>query len=672
MVDTTSTSPRFRVWLFGSFAVERKKADGTWEPVPADAWGPNTYASNLFKYLLCHDRKALRGTLMEVLWARSDLLLTDKYLSNAAYFLRKALQDEQLLKTTSNRSRYELADQCLVWSDIEACDHLLKEVQRIGPVQGVHLLEEAAGYFGRGRLLEGDGAEWCVWRRGQLDTLCYRSRLWLADAYEEQGDYYKAEVQVEQLLKHDPRDDAALARLMGLLHKQGLTAEALRRYKDTKLLYQHLALPFPAELDTLAEGIQHGSRVVKNLRSSIETTLPASILSSQEHVPLDLPPQFSPTATQNLIGKDNYEQDIMKVVRELEGTTDVKVSDITHRRAVLAHLFNIPVAALAADSHIVDTIADAMKLQEEMLSLLYEDMLIMGWDSFRRSKSPHIITKIDEHVNKLDVLSRSASIRDIAHWQSLLCRFSQLSTRIAQHRLDEPRALRIAKQAIMIAIDLDDPELIASTFYQRHIVHMEHSNTALSETKKLKHIMQAKADIDAALGYVERVRVPLAGNIYLTAAEVYSRFAGDDASLQTQCEKWQDKVAVFIAQGNIEDDGSFLKLDVAALYHERAKTLLRFGKLEEAERDLNNAWKTLQPNLFTWHMNIHLTQAALFIAQHNIKESAQSSLKAYTLAKTIHSHKGEVEVQRLLEQLQQLDKMNSAVRELTMTVGGNA
>jgi hypothetical protein len=141
--------------------------------------------------------------------------------------------------------------------------------------------------------------------------------------------------------------------------------------------------------------------------------------------------------------------------------------------------------------------------------------------------------------------------------------------------------------------------------------------------------------------------------------------------LRTQCEKWQDKVAFLVDSQTIEDDGTFLKLNTTALHHERAKTLLHFGMIEEAHRELTTAWETLQPNLFTWHMNMHLTQAALFLAEHEIEGCAKSSLKAYTLAKTIHSQKGEVEVQRQLEHLQQLDIANSSIRELTMIIRGN-
>lgn len=49
----------------------------------------------------------------------------------------------------------------------------------------------------------------------------------------------------------------------------------------------------------------------------------------------------------------------------------------------------------------------------------------------------------------------------------------------------------------------------------------------------------------------------------------------------------------------------------------------------------------------------------------------KASLKAYSLAKTIHSHKGEIEVQCLLEQLKQIDKTGAHVQNLKMITGGS-
>ncbi|HEU5374708.1 MAG TPA: hypothetical protein VFV38_04650, partial [Ktedonobacteraceae bacterium] len=87
---------------------------------------------------------------------------------------------------------------------------------------------------------------------------------------------------------------------------------------------------------------------------------------------------------------------------------------------------------------------------------------------------------------------------------------------------------------------------------------------------------------------------------------------------------------------------------------------------------LEEAWGTLQPTLFTWHMNMYLTQASLLLAERERDESAKSGLRAWKLAKTIHSHKGEVEVHRLLDCLLQGNEITSPIRELMLQTGERA
>jgi transcriptional regulator with XRE-family HTH domain len=365
-------------------------------------------------------------------------------------------------------------------------------------------------------------------------------------------------------------------------------------------------------------------------------------------------------------------ESIIEALCRLEGTNHLNIADPITRRAIIAHLLGIPPALLALDGSSTSSSIDTIRLPEGPSLALYEDLLTLGWDCFRRSKTPQIIHKIDTHTNKLTTLARYAPEKEREHWLSLLCRFSQLSTRIAQHTMNEQRAFSLARQAIAIAIELDDAELIASAFYRRGRVYMEHSNTAPDAGQKQRHFARTKADIDAALGYVERIRTPLAGNIYLIAAEIYALVAGTDASLRTQCEAWQDKVAALVYGESIEDDGTFLKLDPTALHHEKAKTLLHFGRVQDAHRELNTAWNTLPSNLFTWQMNMHLTEASLFLAERNVEGSATSDIKAYTLAKIIQSHKGKVEVKQQFGELQKVDTASASVRDLSMLIGGEA
>jgi DNA-binding SARP family transcriptional activator len=171
-------------------------------------------------------------------------MLAEEYLNKAASNARRVLHNEEhgsLLKTINNRTTYELADQARLWVDADACEALLNEAERMGhtSAEGLEWLNAAREYFERGRFLEGEDGLWCHGKRGMLDTARYRCTLWLAEAYEEQGELKRAEEQVEKLLKEDATDEDALCRLMRLLHKQGMTSEALRRYKQTKSFVKH-------------------------------------------------------------------------------------------------------------------------------------------------------------------------------------------------------------------------------------------------------------------------------------------------------------------------------------------------------------------------------------------------------------------------------------------------
>jgi DNA-binding SARP family transcriptional activator len=692
MDDQSNESPSLsvRIWLCGLFHIE-------WiDPVTGHAFAPSkeklrekdgTQALSLLKLLLCQPgRQAHRDWVMEQFWPEQAQSVASHRLHNITSTFRKLLCPPDglpLLPPISGKkdssSIYALPAYPRLWVDSDAIVWNIEQaarMERFGD-DALPFWQRAFDLLKRGPfLLDEPYAIWAQAKRTALEGY-YRqcvhalSRLYLTRS----GDAGKSEalLLLRTYWQQHPTDEDALRPLMELLGEQGRFQEAEACYQQCCHAHTELGL----SLDELSRTLDPRTQ---DLRAYLRTkhmqrTSKMAVTGST----IEIPHSTSALSSKRLLTPNAdlapvIAQDIIKTIRELlgvEGTTTLQFSEMIHRRAVLAHLFGLPPALLAADTSQVDPIAGAMKLQEEALSSLYEDMLIMGWDSFRRSKSPQIIARIDEHVKKLSAFTSIAELSERDHWQSLLCRFSQLATRIAQHRLDEARALQMAKQAITLAIDLDNAELIASTFYSRARVYMEYTSTANEGEQKKHYFERAKADIDAALGYVERVRPPLAGNIYLLAAEIYALIAGSDGVLRTQCEKWQDQVALLV-ESELEDDGTFLKLNPTALHHERAKTLLRFGRIEDARREMTAAWKILQPNLFTWHMNMHLTQASVFLAEKDLEESAKSGLKAHALAKTIHSHKGEVEVQRLLECLYPLDQANSSVQELAITIRSHA
>jgi len=161
MIEEEHPSVLVRVWLLGPFRVERKRADETWETIEKTSW-EHTYARALLKRLLCtRERRAMRSDLMDDLWPERSMLLAEKYLNNAASRLYRVLEHDRLFRSigTQGRNGYELADQSHIWTDMDACEALLHEAERLGRTSAaaLPLLECASKHFERGSILEDVG-----------------------------------------------------------------------------------------------------------------------------------------------------------------------------------------------------------------------------------------------------------------------------------------------------------------------------------------------------------------------------------------------------------------------------------------------------------------------------------------------------------------------------------
>jgi hypothetical protein len=211
-------------------------------------------------------------------------------------------------------------------------------------------------------------------------------------------------------------------------------------------------------------------------------------------------------------------------------------------------------------------------------------------------------------------------------------------------------------------------QLIASTYYRRVRVHLDLRKAETSEDEKQRRLERAKLDTQAVLRYVDDACPTLKGNIYLIAAEVYSLDASEQ-STRKQCEKWQDQAATIVYRNVDEEDDTFLRLNATALHHEKAKTLIQFGRYNEAQSELMTARKTLQADLLTWHVNLYLTEANLYKAQKDLQGSAAAGIEAYKIAKVVQSPKDELEVKKLFTDLKSLDASNPYVCNLGTTIG---
>src|SRR5450755_1750331 len=236
--ESTPYFPSFRIWLCGTFRVERRLGNG-YEPVRTTEWGGSSYPRLLLKALLCcPGRQARRDALLDMLWPDAELEHAVQNLNTAVTRLRKVLApskgEASLLLTDEDSHVYRLEMQSLLWVDTDAALTRLGEAERYGRTsrEALSLLEETETYLSKGMILQDEEGQWAAGRRATVEQARYRTRLWLADAYEQQQMPGQAEMILSQIFEEDPTDEDVLARSMVLLHRHGMTHKALRYYNE--------------------------------------------------------------------------------------------------------------------------------------------------------------------------------------------------------------------------------------------------------------------------------------------------------------------------------------------------------------------------------------------------------------------------------------------------------
>ena len=362
---------------------------------------------------------------------------------------------------------------------------------------------------------------------------------------------------------------------------------------------------------------------------------------------------------------------IVRTVQEWE--TAIMTYD-QDRRIFLSKALRIPPALLGLDWRLVvfgnneggykDPISDMVELIEEDAYYAYEDILVMGHEYIHNGGPIDIAYRVDRRLRKLVEIVKNARATDQDAWKTLVCRYYQLSTRIKQQCfLDDKRASEHAQFAIDLAIELQDVELTASAFV----------NSACTNTQQRK-LEEARKDIAAAMGYVDRVRNgPLKGNIYLEAANINTPFALNDRKLQDQCRTWQSKAANMLYKGLVEPDESFFRFNLSAVQHEKAKSLLSWQKTRDDRKAVRSklaaAIESLTPDLNVWNAYYYMTEARLNLADHDIEGSAQSGKAAFKVAKVMHSKIEEENVKNLYNELNEKAPDNPYVRNLGLELG---
>lgn len=355
-----------------------------------------------------------------------------------------------------------------------------------------------------------------------------------------------------------------------------------------------------------------------------------------------------------------------RYIEMLESDKNVNMPKSTPRRAALAKMLKIPpvllgVALVGQEEDRVHASVNSTGAQaafDSQTMIFYEDMLASCWELYYTS-SVHSATKnIDLWLNFLQNQVKKVSGVKRDQLLSLLCRFYQLSSLAARDRYDLNRALADEKQAVGIAFELGNAELIASSLLRRTRIYLGQGEYQL-----------ALQDAEAAIPYADRSRAPLKGKVYQITGEAYGRIAGKNQAIQKKSLSYFDQVGRIVRKGKIEADGSFARLDVTSLYIERAEALRQFGHFNDAHDALAIARTNLSPQLTRWHINILLEEAEAYYAQGGRDDSATIALDALKLINALRLDGKKARIRRLYRNLYSQDANYPLVRLLGQESG---
>src|SRR5258708_2303770 len=552
--------PYLRVYLFGAGAIEFP--DGT--RCRANDWPVRSQSLILFLLLLCHpERRVLRDALVGAIWPGQSYSTMGSSLNVATSLLATALEaacgSPLVPRAGGDPPGYRLCEQTMLWTDIDACQELIRRALNTKRVEeALPLWEAAYALMQRGSFLADYAdaywtqADWVQARRKALARQRTQCVLRIADLSLGCGNLDRA---LEVLIAEneaDPLNEDLASHLMALLETEGRGRQALQCYA----LLEAALLERQAEPREETKALARRLRMAEVARGVID--LPGSQIMAGSAYPAGtrwqviwplLPNRRDPSPVPHPGSPANEREDTA-----LHGLSPSPAP--SERGALLPALPPIW----------VDEVVFPATVQA------YEDVLVLAWEAFYTSSVQRAASTV-EHWLRLLALQINIVPGLSDQLTDLQCRFLQLKSVIARDRTDFPTAFAAIDEAIAIAFRLNNAELIASSLYRRCEI-----------SAAQQRYLTAVSYLESALPYASASRDPLRCYISMLLAEMYSLLAPGNEEYSRKSLTLLDEVNRAVrSHGVLEGDGSYVKVDVPGLYMILGHALRPPGQSKDAQ-----------------------------------------------------------------------------------------
>jgi len=642
--ENTSYSPLIRVWLCGTFRVERRVGSG-YELVRTTEWGGSSYPRLLLKALLCcPGRQARRDALLDMLWPDAELEQAVQSLNTAVTRLRRVLVpskgEASLLLTDEDSHVYRLAEQSLLWVDVDAALTRLGEAERCGRTspEALSLLEETESYLSKGMILQDEEGQWAAGRRATVEQARYRTRLWLAEAYAQQQMPGQAETILSLLLEEDPTDEDVLVRLMLLLHRQGMTQQALRVYERaceaavreeveltgaTRKLAAQLATSekriylreSPTSPFSLTDEQSNSFPLFSQPDASVSTML-TKYLEHQLTKFLDI---FEP-GSKHLSLREIVEPDsLMTETKQFQNKTYSGSDSMQTRRQILHHLLMVGSTALVLSPYGLPYPDGTEQLHPSVFDEL-ETITASYW-RLRANASLDLLGNISEHFRTIVNLLQQSLPRKAAQQ---LCSLAGETAQLLGQTLFDLREYALAWSYYMLSIKAaqtaSNHDLWAAGIGRMILllIYWDHPQKALFFLQEVRQLHIQNTRVVCWLAAVE--------------AEVHA-YLGDAES----CDAALKRAKKILQHEPLGEDHYATGLSASRLAGYEGACFVRLHQPDRALPALQQALSLLDPQAIRRQSTLLTDMGMAYAQQGNIQQACQLAVQALSITKQTRS-----------------------------------
>jgi tetratricopeptide (TPR) repeat protein len=309
------------------------------------------------------------------------------------------------------------------------------------------------------------------------------------------------------------------------------------------------------------------------------------------------------------------------------------------RRKFLVGLLGIPAASMNLEPEEVPPVQQTRLVLNGDRMAFYEEQLEARWKLLYMGGPLHALAGLESWLYEIEDFARTASGTQW-HQRSLtvLCMSYQLKGGAIRDILNYEEASKACQKALLIATELNDPELKASTLVREGV-------TSLRQEKPIEAIAQLK---EALVIIKDRGFISLRGNILQSLAQAYAK-----SRQSRNCWSTIELAESVLQQKTQVQERSQRVFSVASLKAAKGINAFLLGDYERALALFDKGLSACNATMIPKRASMTMYKAEAYFKQGNIDIATATAEEAWNLACSVGTRVEITRVKKLYADLMQ-------------------